>query len=102
MLACRFNLSASFSQPTLPPSLPPFFPSLPLGHYHIHATIPEKVHTLQVHLSQSPGTITLPKKIEGESIDLLSKEGDVLLNKIRGDEGRAGGREVKGGEASCE
>jgi len=35
----------------------------------------------------------LPKKVEGESIDLLSKEGDVLLNKIRGEGGREGGRE---------
>lgn len=56
---------------------------------------------MQVHLSQSPGTITLTQKIEGESIDLLSKEGDVLLNKARGEGGgrkgwRDEGREEQG------
>ncbi|GAB5037585.1 Hypothetical protein NocV09_09000070 [Nannochloropsis oceanica] len=73
-------LSISDAKMLLPPDALKYLD----GHYHIHATIPEKVHTLQVHLSQSPGTITLTQKIEGESIDLLSKEGDVLLNKARG------------------
>lgn len=68
-------------------SLPFSLPYCSAGKYHVHITVPEKLHSLQAHLSQSPGTISVTSKVEGEGIDILSKQGDVHINKIRG-EGR--------------